>query len=234
MHSLTLFTALVFVLILAARVPRRGGCARDVSADAPPGDADRPHVLAQPVRPLRRQAVGDDLAPALSGWVGQVGRALRLTPVTGSRVTSAVAVVIVQRRHPAGRRRSPLPQAVRRPSARRPFVPTTTGPAALRRRGADLRRDGGLHPHLQRTAGDVRRDPSPAAPPPPARPPLAVVVATGCTTCHPGDTLGFELHVTNPGAPMLVELKTGARLPGGGVVSILGRHEEEILHRARR
>jgi hypothetical protein len=26
-----------------------------------------------------------------------------------------------------------------------------------------------------------------------------------------------------------VELKTGARLPGGAVISILGRHEEELL-----
>lgn len=64
---------------------------------------------------------------------------------------------------------------------------------------------------------------------PPAGPPTIAVVPLGCTTCHPGNTLGFELHVTNPGAPMLVELKTGARLPGGAVVSILGRHEEEVV-----
>lgn len=66
-----------------------------------------------------------------------------------------------------------------------------------------------------------------AGPPPPV---LAVTVhPLGCTTCRPGQTLGFELQVTNPGAPMLVELKTGAKLPGGGMVSILGRHEEERL-----
>jgi hypothetical protein len=51
----------------------------------------------------------------------------------------------------------------------------------------------------------------------------------GCTTCRPGQVLGFELQVSNSGAPLLVELKTGARLPGGSVVSILGRHEEEVI-----
>jgi hypothetical protein len=68
-----------------------------------------------------------------------------------------------------------------------------------------------------------------AAPPPPAGLPTVIVVATGCTTCHPGDILTFQMLITNPGAPMLVELKTGARLPGGAVVSILGRHEAEII-----
>lgn len=63
----------------------------------------------------------------------------------------------------------------------------------------------------------------------PPGPPTLLVVATGCTTCHAGNPLALELHVTNPGAPMLVELKTGARLPGGAVISILGRHEEELL-----
>ena len=64
---------------------------------------------------------------------------------------------------------------------------------------------------------------------PAAEPPTLTVVATGCTTCYSGNTLGFELHVTNPGGPKLVELKTGARLPDGSVISILGRHEEELL-----
>ena len=44
--------------------------------------------------------------------------------------------------------------------------------------------------------------------------------ALGCRTCHTGDTLGFQLEVINPGPPILVELKTDARLPDGSVVAI--------------
>jgi hypothetical protein len=59
--------------------------------------------------------------------------------------------------------------------------------------------------------------------------PTLAIHALGCTTCHPGETLGFEVHITNPGGPMLVELKTGARLPDGSTVTILERHEEETI-----
>ena len=59
--------------------------------------------------------------------------------------------------------------------------------------------------------------------------PTLAVHALGCTTCHPGGTLGFEVHITNPGGPMLVELKTGARLPDRSTVTILERHEEETI-----
>jgi len=70
----------------------------------------------------------------------------------------------------------------------------------------------------------------PAAVVPPAVPtPILTVEALGCTTCQPGNTLGFDIHITNPGAPQLVELKTGARLPDGSVVSILGRHQEVVI-----
>lgn len=65
--------------------------------------------------------------------------------------------------------------------------------------------------------------------PPAAGPPSVIVHPLGCTTCKPGDTLGFELHVSNPGGPRVVELKIGARLPDGSVVPILGRHEEELI-----
>jgi hypothetical protein len=41
--------------------------------------------------------------------------------------------------------------------------------------------------------------------------------------------LGFEVHIANEGAPIRVELKTGARLPDGSLVTILGRHEEEMI-----
>ena len=66
--------------------------------------------------------------------------------------------------------------------------------------------------------------------PPPPPPPVVTLTVhpLGCTTCRPGQVLGFELQVSNSGAPMLVELKTGARLPDGSVAGILGRHEEEV------
>jgi hypothetical protein len=60
-------------------------------------------------------------------------------------------------------------------------------------------------------------------------PPTVTVLALGCTTCHPGDTLGFEVRIDNPGGQMVVELKTGARLPDGSVVTILGRFVQKTL-----
>ena len=68
---------------------------------------------------------------------------------------------------------------------------------------------------------------------PEALPPIdtlsVAVVALGCTSCGPRSTLGFEVSVFNPGAPVRVELKTGVRLPDGQVVSLRGRHEEVLL-----
>ena len=37
---------------------------------------------------------------------------------------------------------------------------------------------------------------------------------------HTGDTLGFQVRIDNPGPPIAVELKTGARLPNGSIVPI--------------
>lgn len=65
----------------------------------------------------------------------------------------------------------------------------------------------------------------PASDTPPA--PSLTVQALGCTVCRPGDTLGFQVQVINPGPPTLVELKTGARLPNGSVVTI--QDEERVL-----
>jgi hypothetical protein len=50
--------------------------------------------------------------------------------------------------------------------------------------------------------------------------PSLIVEALGCTTCHPGNTLGFQVRIDNPGPPIFVELKTGARLPNGSTVTI--------------
>ena len=58
-------------------------------------------------------------------------------------------------------------------------------------------------------------------------PPSLTVQALGCTTCHPGNTVGFQVEIINPGPPILVELKTGARLPDGSVVPI--QDEEGVL-----
>lgn len=55
------------------------------------------------------------------------------------------------------------------------------------------------------------------------------LVATGCTTCSAGQTIAYELHINNPGPPMMVELKVGVRLPNGSPVNLMGRYLEETL-----
>jgi len=60
-------------------------------------------------------------------------------------------------------------------------------------------------------------------------PPTVTVLALGCTTCQPGDTLAFSVRIDNPDGPTVVELKTGARLPDGSVVTILGRFVPKAL-----
>jgi hypothetical protein len=57
--------------------------------------------------------------------------------------------------------------------------------------------------------------------------PSVTVQALGCTTCHPGNTLGFQVRIVNPGPPTLVELNTTARLPNGSVVTI--QHGQGLL-----
>lgn len=57
------------------------------------------------------------------------------------------------------------------------------------------------------------------------------VVATGCITCQVGQLAQFHIHVTNPGAPRVVELKTAAHFPPGDTttITILGLFVEETL-----
>jgi len=57
--------------------------------------------------------------------------------------------------------------------------------------------------------------------------PSLSIQALGCTTCHPGNTLGFQVRIVNPGPPTLVELTTTVRLPNGSVVTI--QHGEGLL-----
>jgi len=59
--------------------------------------------------------------------------------------------------------------------------------------------------------------------------PTITVLALGCTTCRPGDTLGFAVRISNPDGQMVVELKTGARLPDGSAVTILGSYVQKTL-----
>ena len=60
-------------------------------------------------------------------------------------------------------------------------------------------------------------------------PPTVTVRALGCTTCSPGDMLAFDVRITNPGGLIVVEMKTGARLPNGSTVTILGRYVQRTL-----
>ena len=62
-----------------------------------------------------------------------------------------------------------------------------------------------------------------AAGPQPPSPPSVLVVATACTTCHSGQVVAYELHITNPGAPMLAELKGGARFPDGSILPLVNQ-----------
>ena len=57
--------------------------------------------------------------------------------------------------------------------------------------------------------------------PPP--PPSLTIVATGCTTCHSGQTVGYRLDFTNGGPPFVAELKGGARFPDGTGLSLLNQ-----------
>lgn len=61
----------------------------------------------------------------------------------------------------------------------------------------------------------------PAAGPQPPPPPSLVIIATGCTTCHSGQTVGYRIDVTNPGAAFSAELKGGAKLPDGSLIPLV-------------
>jgi len=51
--------------------------------------------------------------------------------------------------------------------------------------------------------------------------PSVTVVADACTTCHSGDTVAYHMAVTNPGAPLMVEVRGGARFPDGSVLPLM-------------
>jgi hypothetical protein len=59
--------------------------------------------------------------------------------------------------------------------------------------------------------------------PPPLAPPSLLVVATGCTTCHSGQAVGYRIDFTNPGAAFVAELRGGARLPDGSILMLVSQ-----------
>jgi hypothetical protein len=65
----------------------------------------------------------------------------------------------------------------------------------------------------------------PAGPTSPAPPSVAVILidATHCIFCRPGDRVGFNAQVFNPGLPTLVEVKGGVRLPDGQILGLLSQ-----------
>jgi hypothetical protein len=51
--------------------------------------------------------------------------------------------------------------------------------------------------------------------------PFVTVFPTGCTSCVPGNVVGFAARVTNPGPATTVELKVGVRFPDGTPFELL-------------
>lgn len=59
--------------------------------------------------------------------------------------------------------------------------------------------------------------------------PSVTVLATGCRPCRPGDAARFVARIANPGMPVRVALKTGARLPDASIAPLLDPALEVIL-----
>jgi hypothetical protein len=53
----------------------------------------------------------------------------------------------------------------------------------------------------------------PAGAPAVPQTPSISVVATACNPCRSGETVGFDMHVDNPGSARLLEIKGGVRFP---------------------
>lgn len=64
--------------------------------------------------------------------------------------------------------------------------------------------------------------PAAGGPVQPSAPTLAIV-ATGCTTCHSGQVVGYRLGFTNNGPATSAELKGGARFPDGSSLPLLNQ-----------
>jgi hypothetical protein len=67
---------------------------------------------------------------------------------------------------------------------------------------------------------EVPYPPSALPPPPGSTLPTIRVVATRCNPCRSGQIVGFEGRVQNPGPAMAAEVKAGARLPNGTLLSL--------------
>jgi hypothetical protein len=219
------------VLILVVAL----GCASNSDAYAPPATCFSTPLPATPIAPtftLDIFFVSDHARATIwrqncQDGSGQAAILLRLTAVTAAPFVCSVDVLVIQN----GIQRSgqiSTATAIPQSFCADLFAPTTVvlftdvGQPFDPTAAFTLIYDG-----IPQTSVEI---PAAGPPPPPSTTPATLTVhALGCTTCGPGQTLGFEVHVTNPGPPMLVELKTGARLPGGIVVRILGRHEDEVI-----
>jgi hypothetical protein len=61
----------------------------------------------------------------------------------------------------------------------------------------------------------------PSTPPPPPPPPTVTVIATGCTTCHSGGVVAYNMAFNNLGPTMKAEVKGGARFPDGSILPLV-------------
>jgi hypothetical protein len=158
---------------------------------------------------------------------GQVAVLIRLTPVTVNPSVCWLDIMVVQ----DGTQRS---AALSTPTSNFYYCETLTVPTTVVLVSIGTEAEGFdetaaftlLYNGLPVTAVEI---PAAAGSPPPAGPPTLTILSLGCIACRTGHGLGFALHVANPGPPVLVELKTGARLPDGSIVTILGRHAEEVI-----
>ena len=63
----------------------------------------------------------------------------------------------------------------------------------------------------------------PAAGPTPPSPPTVTVVATACNPCHSGQTVAFNMNISNSGPAMMAELKGGAHFPDGSILPLVNQ-----------
>ena len=60
-----------------------------------------------------------------------------------------------------------------------------------------------------------------AASPQPPPLPIITVVATGCSTCHSGQVVGYVMNITNSGPARVAEIRGGARFPDGSLLPLV-------------
>lgn len=149
---------------------------------------------------------------------GQTAVLVRISPVTTGPFVCSASVIIIQDAIQRAGRFKVVPTAEQAGFCGSLFVPSTfflveaagtpaldtTGPFTLIYNGSPVTQ------LAIPAAGTV-------APPPPS----VLVVATGCTTCHSGQVVGYRMDFTNAGPPLVAEIKGGARLPDGSILAFV-------------